>query len=215
MDEIRCEYIAPITTCIRLRIDSEGKVDCDEHNRQSMHRRLPKGDVNESCLIRLTFTCDLLCCLQTTSTPKHALRDVLTSFSSSASWYMIIATALDDTTAKSMDETMARPYMLNDFVVDTQRLSACLPPDNWDPESPRPMLSRQPSGVFVLVWLYAPEYLECARLTIDVSKPPITPADNAKDATDTTKSDHESRPGWLKRMIHFLCRYFRWNRIER
>lgn len=44
-----------------------------------------------------------------------------------------------------------RPYMLSDLIKSAQQLSASLPPDDWEPDSERPLLAQKPSGKIELV----------------------------------------------------------------
>ncbi|KAF2824710.1 hypothetical protein CC86DRAFT_46108 [Ophiobolus disseminans] len=94
--------------------------------------------------------------------------------------------------ATTLADTVARPYMLNDLTIDAQRLSACLPPDGWDPDTPRQLFWRQASGVFDLVWVVPPKHVSNPQLTNDTSKPPAAPHEDIKDAGDAAKSGDDS-----------------------
>jgi len=79
--------------------------------------------------------------------------------------------------------------MLHDIALEAQRLSAILPPDNWDHR--RPGLARLPSGVFELVSSSSTGETECDPL---IPKPkPIAP---------TTRRE----AGWKA----CVCRWVRW-----
>jgi hypothetical protein len=46
---------------------------------------------------------------------------------------------------------LEHPYMLDDLTQNCQRLSARLPPDNWDPDLPAVRIKRQVSGIIRFV----------------------------------------------------------------
>jgi hypothetical protein len=54
--------------------------------------------------------------------------------------------------------------MLSDLIANAQQLSANLPPDDWKPETSRPLLARQPNGIVGLVSRVALWDEESARL---------------------------------------------------
>lgn len=103
----------------------------------------------------------------------------------------------------TLDEIVERPYMLNDIAVDAQRLSAVLPPDNWDPETHKPTrLERQPSGVLDLVRCPSSDDAKGAKLTVNVSKPAVRDnGDTVSGATSKNKSSSwwASACLWLRR----------------
>jgi len=106
---------------------------------------------------------------------------------------------------------MARPYMLNDFAMHAQRLSAKLPPDDWDSEAPRPLLLRQASGVFDVVWVSTLDDAENDQLTIDTLKFSKTPHEEMEVAAMSA----DKRPGWLKRAVRCICPCFVYGRNRR
>jgi len=99
---------------------------------------------------------------------------------------------------------MARPYMLNDFAMHAQRLSAKLPPDDWDSEAPRPLLLRQASGVFDVVWVSTLDDAENDQLTIDTLKFSKTPHEEMEVAAISS----DKRPSYMKRALRCIRRCF-------
>jgi hypothetical protein len=106
--------------------------------------------------------------------------------------------------ATTIDDIIDRPYMLNHFTVNAQRLSAILPPDDWDPKTHKPArIQRQPSGIFVLVSDVAhSETGEEDRLIPDTAKPSKCGQESAEDAA---KSHVGGSSCWthVRRWLHW------------
>jgi hypothetical protein len=104
--------------------------------------------------------------------------------------------------ATALDEIMKRPYMLNDLAFDAQRLSAVLPPDNWDPNVYRPSrLERQSSGVLEFVSAIPPGRAVHDWFIADTVKPSMADPEDAK-TTIMSHNEHSSR--WTR-----ICRWMR------
>lgn len=85
--------------------------------------------------------------------------------------------------------------MLNDIVVQAQRLSAALPPDDWDMDAEQLGLIRQPSGVIHIVGLISRDDGGDRQLMYGATKPHNAPEDDVEDV------------GWMKRIYRTICRY--------
>jgi hypothetical protein len=101
----------------------------------------------------------------------------------------------------TLADLVHRPLMLSDIVANTQRLSAALPPDDWDLEVPRPLLERQPSGVFELVSWPTFDGAQIALLILDTLKPARTLQEEEKNAPYVAKP----RPTWWQRLLRNVC----------
>jgi hypothetical protein len=102
----------------------------------------------------------------------------------------------------TINDIVDRPYMLNDIAVQAQRLSAALPPDDWDQETLTPRLEPQPSGVFNLVsGSTLDDDAKRTRLTINLPQPRRSHETNAEDVTRA----NDKRPGWLARICRWRC----------
>ncbi|KAH7082188.1 hypothetical protein FB567DRAFT_551170 [Paraphoma chrysanthemicola] len=102
----------------------------------------------------------------------------------------------------TLAELVRRPLMLNDIVANTQRLSAALPPDDWDVEGPGPLLDRQPSGIFELVGWPTFDGPQNALLMLDTLKPPSTVQNGETDAPHLA----EERLAWWQRVLRGVFR---------
>ena len=109
--------------------------------------------------------------------------------------------------ADTLDDVVERPYMLNDIAVHAQRLSAVLPPDDWDLEAPRSRLERQPSGVFDLVRRISQDDAEDEQLIGTTLKP------RREEAKEVAKG--AAQPSWLQRVLRCICQCFDKHRDEK
>jgi hypothetical protein len=110
----------------------------------------------------------------------------------------------------ALDNIVERPYMLDDITVDVQRLSAALPPDNWDPETHKPLgLARQPSGVFQLVRWPSLNDEDDSKLTLLCAKPALQGENEA-----TVVDSDAKRTSWCATLCDWLRRRFSKSRDE-
>jgi hypothetical protein len=101
---------------------------------------------------------------------------------------------------RAMDAAPRRvqaPYMLDNLTADAQRISASLPPDDWNSNSVLFVLRRDVGGVVVMVSITRGHFSLCVRLNQGFLKPsPSTPG-NAEIAGDP----RSGMLGWLRRLI--------------
>lgn len=108
-----------------------------------------------------------------------------------------------------LNDAVSRPYMLSDMVMQAQRLSAALPPDDWDAETVRPGLIRQPSGIFDIICFPVPDEVE--------DDDHETEGDQLIRAATTTSGapqDDVEEVGWLKRIVHSIRQWLCGRRNE-
>jgi hypothetical protein len=104
--------------------------------------------------------------------------------------------------AARLNLIVERPYMLDDITVDVQRLSAALPPDDWDPTSHKPTrLVRQPSGVFDMVCYASSDDPEKPELTVDASEPALRESGDTATGAGLTRERSS--------LCTSLCRWLR------
>jgi hypothetical protein len=104
-----------------------------------------------------------------------------------------------------------RPHMLSDIVVHAQRLSAALPPDDWDLEAHRRRLERQPNGIFDLVSGSTLDGdAERAQLIVDHPQPLRSHGTNKEDVMRA----NDMPSGWWARLCHWWCWCFGRRRNE-
>jgi hypothetical protein len=97
------------------------------------------------------------------------------------------------------------PYMLDDIVANAQRISARLPPNEWEPDALFFGLRRDASGLLDLVRLPRMHFHLYDRLIHNVVKPSTldqVPVARAGDGS-------EDRAGWLKRVAAGICKRLR------
>jgi hypothetical protein len=102
--------------------------------------------------------------------------------------------------ATTPEHALAHPLMLNDFAAGMQRLSATLPPDDWDGEAPIPLLKRQASGFFELVSYSTRDDAEDSQLMEE----PVKPVTHGQNNAEADERAIEERPGWLMRVFRCL-----------
>jgi hypothetical protein len=99
------------------------------------------------------------------------------------------------------------PYMLDDVVANAQRLSARLPPDEWDPEAWFFGLRRDTTGAFDLVRLPR-NHFQLHRLTQNV----LESSSPTRTAVGEVEKGGEGRLGWLERILKTNCEGLRMRR---
>jgi hypothetical protein len=99
------------------------------------------------------------------------------------------------------------PYMLDDVVANAQRLSARLPPDEWDPEALFFGLKRDITGAFDLVRLPS-KHFQLRRLTQNV----VESSSPTRTAVREVQKGGEGRLGWLERILKTICEGLRGRR---
>ncbi|KAL5116453.1 hypothetical protein ACEQ8H_005689 [Pleosporales sp. CAS-2024a] len=113
--------------------------------------------------------------------------------------------SITDNMVKILDKVVKRPYMLNDIAVEAQRLSAALPPDNWDPAIYKsPQLERQPSGVFEFVSGSVLGEAEDDRLVEAVAKHSAHEQERINNASISRRKCSS----WSTRTRRWLCKWF-------
>jgi hypothetical protein len=113
--------------------------------------------------------------------------------------------------ATTIDQIVKRPLMLDDIAVHAQRWSATLPPDDWDPELPRPLLNRQASGVFNLVSRFTRIDVHDAQLIVDTSKP----SETLQEGTEIAVKSDDKCSAWPRRVLRYLYGCFGRRQNER
>jgi hypothetical protein len=99
------------------------------------------------------------------------------------------------------------PYMLDDLVANAQRLSARLPPDEWDPEALFFGLRRDETRAFDLVRVPR-TYFQLGRLT----QKAVESSSHTRTAVGEVEKGGEFRLGWLQRILKIICEGLRMRR---